>query len=358
MSSLQDFLEFFHGEEGGVEQNHLICERGHLIILIICSGCYLGIHPNLKFQKSNFSFRGAKSCLKQLRSINTTSPWHRRPLLHQRDKEVISASCLGDSVQTAGPATGRALLLGNWSAAVRGPALPEKIHCISVVQREVQCQAVAQANKPLFIRKRMLFVSDASLRESLLSIAADVLLTGHFIMLLTPWGMIPEECIINCFRGQAPGSAVTYCHCYWLRPISRFFQEHTHDRRRLRTVWLLLLHTDWHSWKGTELAPGRKSNQRQQLVPIRMHRETEAAERALGSYSHLQGSRLTEYTPLAVNATCPFTSFGGSFYTQIHLNYLKPLKGHLPGENTFDSVTVLQQIWDSIREFHELRGIS
>lgn len=118
LSSLQVFLEFFHGEEGGVEQNHLICERGHLIILI-CSGCYLGIHPNLKFQKINFSFRGAKSCLKQLRSINTTSPWHRRPLLHQRDKEVIGASCLGDSVQTASPATGRALLLGNWSAAVK-----------------------------------------------------------------------------------------------------------------------------------------------------------------------------------------------------------------------------------------------
>lgn len=110
---------FFTGKRRGVEQNHLIRERGHLIILIICSGCYLGIHPNLKFQKSNFWFRGAKSCLKQLRSINTTSPWHRRPLLHQRDEEVTSASCLGDSVQTASLATGRALLLGNRSAAVK-----------------------------------------------------------------------------------------------------------------------------------------------------------------------------------------------------------------------------------------------
>lgn len=279
--------------------------KGTLDNSFICSGCYLGIHPNLKFQKSNFSFRGAKSCLKQLRSINSTSPWHRRPLLHQRDKEVISASCLGDSVQTASPATGRALLLGNWSTAVKEAShYLKKIYCVSVVQRKVQCQAAAQANKPLFIWKRMLFVSDASLLESVLSLAVDVLLTGHFITLRTPWGMIPEKCIINCFRGQAPGSAVTYCHCYWLHPISKFFQEHTCDRRRLRTVWLLLLHTDWHSWKGTELAPGRKSNQRQHPVPIRMHPETEAGERALGSYSHLQGSRLTEYTPLAVNATC------------------------------------------------------
>lgn len=239
----------------------------------------------------------------------------------------------------------------------RGLSLPEKVYCISVVQREVQCQAAAQGNKPLFIWKRMLFVSDASLLESLLSIAVDVLLTGHFIMLLTPWGMIPEKCIINCFRGQAPGSAVTYCHCYWLRPISRFFQEHEHDRRRLRTVWLLLLHTDWHSWKGTELALGRKSNQRQHPVPIRMHHETEAAERALGSYSQLQGSRLPVYSA-GCECYMSFTSFGGSFYSQIHLNYLKPLKGHLPNENTLDSVTVLQQIWDGIREFHELRGIN
>lgn len=42
----------------------------------------------------------------------------------------------------------------------------------------------------------MLFVSHASLLESLLSIAVNVLLTGHFIMLLTPWGMIPEKYII------------------------------------------------------------------------------------------------------------------------------------------------------------------
>lgn len=150
----------------------------------------------------------------------------------------------------------------------RGLALPENIYCVSVAQGEVQCQAAAQANKPLFIRKRMLFVSEASLLESLLSIAADVLLTGHFIMLLTPWGMIPEKCIINCFRGQVPGSAVAYCHCYWLRPISRFFQEHTLDRRRLGTAWLLLLHTDWHSWKGTELARGRKSNQSNIQCPL------------------------------------------------------------------------------------------
>lgn len=167
----------------------------------ICSGCYLGIHPNLKFQKSNFSFRGAKSCLKQLRSINSTSPWHRRPLLHQRHKEVISASCLSDSVQTASPATGRALLLGNWSTAVKEAShYLKKIYCVSVVQRKVQCQAAAQANKPLFIWKRMLFVSDASLLESVLSLAVDLLLTGHFITLRTPWGMIPEKCIINCFR--------------------------------------------------------------------------------------------------------------------------------------------------------------
>lgn len=84
----------------------------------------------------------------------------------------------------------------------------------SMVQREVQCQAAAQGNKPLFIWKRMLFVSHASLLESLLSIAVNVSLTGHFIMLLTPWGMIPEKYIINWFWGQAPGSAVTYCHHY------------------------------------------------------------------------------------------------------------------------------------------------
>lgn len=49
-----------------------------------------------------------------------------------------------------------------------------------MVQREVQCQAAAQTNKPLFIWKRMLFVSDDSLLESLLSIAVDVLLPGPF----------------------------------------------------------------------------------------------------------------------------------------------------------------------------------
>lgn len=96
----------------------------------------------------------------------------------------------------------------------RGFSLPEEVYCTSVVQREVQCQAAAQGNKPLFIWKRMLFVSDASLLESLLSTAVNVLLTGHFIMLLTARGMRPEEYIINCFRGQAAGSAVTYCHRY------------------------------------------------------------------------------------------------------------------------------------------------
>lgn len=83
-----------------------------------------------------------------------------------------------------------------------------------MVQSEVQCQAAAQGNKPLFIWKRMLFVSDASMLESLLSTAVNVLLTGHFIMLLTAQGGRPEEYIINCFQGQAPGSAVTYCHHY------------------------------------------------------------------------------------------------------------------------------------------------
>lgn len=208
---------FFSGKRGGVKQNHLICERGPLIILIFCSGCYLGIHPSLKFQKSNLSFRGAKNCLKQLRSINTTSPWRLRPPLHQRDKEAISASCLSGSLQTASPILAELILLGNWSAAVK-----EASHYLkksSMVQREVQCQAAAQGNKPLFIWKRMLFVSHTSLLESLLSIAINVLLTGHFIMLLTPWGMIP---VINWFRGQTPGSAVTYCHHYWLRPTSRF----------------------------------------------------------------------------------------------------------------------------------------
>lgn len=39
-----------------------------------------------------------------------------------------------------------------------------------------------------------------------------------------------------------------------------------------------------------------------------------------------------------------FTSFGGSFYSQIHLNYLIPLKRHLPSENTLHPVTVLQLI--------------
>jgi len=83
-----------------------------------------------------------------------------------------------------------------------------------MVQREVQRQAVAQTNKALFIWKRLLFVSHASLLESLLAIAVEVLLTGQFIMLLTPSGMIPDKNIINCFWGQAPGSAVTYCHHY------------------------------------------------------------------------------------------------------------------------------------------------
>lgn len=63
-------------------------------------------------------------------------------------------------------------------------------------------------NKSLFIWKRMLFVSHTSLLESLLSVAVNVLLTGRFITLLAPWGVIPEKHIINCFWGQARGSAV------------------------------------------------------------------------------------------------------------------------------------------------------
>jgi len=39
-----------------------------------------------------------------------------------------------------------------------------------------------------------------------------------------------------------------------------------------------------------------------------------------------------------------FTSFGGSFYSQIHLNDFKPLKMHLPSENTLHLTTVLQWI--------------
>lgn len=39
-----------------------------------------------------------------------------------------------------------------------------------------------------------------------------------------------------------------------------------------------------------------------------------------------------------------FTSFGGSSYSQIHLNYLKPLKSHLPNENTLHPISVLQWI--------------
>lgn len=268
-----------------------------MIILILCSGCYLGTHPNLKFQKSNLSFREAKSCLKQPRSINI--PLHPDvpdPCCIKETRKQISASCLDGSPQTVSPTIGRAHPWELKRSCQSGLSLPEEVYSTSMVQREVQCQAAAQGNKPLFIWKRMLFVWDASLLERLLWIAVNVLLTGHFIMLLTPWGMIPEKYIINCFRGQAPGSAVTYCPRYWLRPTSRFFQERTHDRRRPSSGWLLLLHTDWHSWKGTELALRRKPNQRQHPVPIKMHHETEAGERALGSYPHLQGSKLTAYS--------------------------------------------------------------
>lgn len=228
-----------------------MCERGPLTIHILCSGCYLGIHPNLKFQKSNVSFRGAKKLLEatKIHKYHFTLTFE-TPVSSKRqgsDQCQLSRWWPPEREPNSWQSSS---LLGNESTAVK-----EASHYLkksSAVQREVQCQAAAQRNKPPFIWKRMLFVSCTSLLESLLAIAVNVLLTGHFITLLTPWGRIPEKYSIYFVWGQVPGSAVTYCHLYWLQPTSRLFpRAHTwQEETKLSQIaaaphWVTQLERNW-----------------------------------------------------------------------------------------------------------------